>query len=202
MKKSERYLVPPSPVRPVAVAALVLLLVSGSWLARAAYERWQEAQELQGRAERMASRQEKPVVNLPDPAQAEIQKHWRALQAERDFAWYPVFAAVENAVGDDIELMEFEPDKVNLQIALRGYARDSETLQEFIRELVLQPALLDVHLTHQKNVLRSAAKVLHFEVKAEIHKPSKADHPSRISVADTTRFAADPSLFFIASDYW
>ncbi|UMR29222.1 PilN domain-containing protein [Massilia sp. MB5] len=155
------------------MVVLVVLLAVGSCLAQGAYGHWQQVQELQGREEKMVRRQEKPVVSLPDPAQAEVQKHWRTLQAEREFAWYPVFAAVENSVGDDIELMEFESDNVNLQIASCGFARDSETLQDFIRELALQSALRDVHFSHQKNALRAGVKVLNFEMRADIRVPQR-----------------------------
>ncbi|AKU20483.1 PilN domain-containing protein [Massilia sp. MB5] len=173
MRKPDQYLLPPSPVKPAAAVALAALLIGAAWLGEAAYGQRQDALELQRKVARAARLKERPPARPPDPAQAETGKHWRALQAERDFAWYPVFAAVENAVGDDIELMEFEPDKQDLQIVLRGFARDGEALQEFIRELGRQPALREVYLSHQKNALRAGVKVLNFEMKADIRLPQR-----------------------------
>jgi len=107
---------------------------------------------------------------LPVPTKAEQERHeqWIKLQAERSFDWYPIFLALERASSEDIELLEFRPDKANRQLVLRGEARDMNALTKYVEQLAMQRILTQPYLSHQKNASRDALQVISFEIRASI----------------------------------
>jgi hypothetical protein len=131
--------------------------------------------EMQGRTAVMQQKSETlraAAAKAPPPqlskADVETQKRWTALRAERDFSWGPLFAAVEHAGNEDIELLGFEPDKVNRKVVFRGEARDALAVVEFLERLASQKVLKEVHLAHQKKMVRGRINPIAFEIKAGI----------------------------------
>jgi len=110
---------------------------------------------------------EKPKVE-PTKAELEETKQWGLLQKERNFTWAPLFSAVEKASSQDIELLEFQPEKANRSLLLRGEARDDAALLEFVDALADQPVLSHVHITHRKIRHRDRLITIIFEIKANI----------------------------------
>lgn len=106
----------------------------------------------------------------PHPTKAEQERHeqWIKLQAERRFDWYPVFLALERASTEDIELLEFRPDKANRQLVLRGEARDMNALTKYVEQLAAQRIITQPYLSHQKKASRDALQVISFEIRASI----------------------------------
>ena len=110
------------------------------------------------------------VAPAPKPTRSEtdIARRWQALAAERAYSWYPVFHALEQASSSDIELLEFLPDKASGKLLLRGEARNVEALTSYVSLLARQDVLSEVHLAHQKNVVRGSLELMTFEVRAQV----------------------------------
>lgn len=108
------------------------------------------------------------VVPKMSRAQEDDQKRWDALKVEREFAWKPLFLALERAGNNNIELLEFHPDKASKRVILRGEAMDHQALMTFLEKLESQPTLKNVHLTHQENVARERLVTITFEIKATL----------------------------------
>ena len=106
-----------------------------------------------------------PKLSLSD---LDLRKRWTAMQAEREFAWKPVFTALERAASPEIELLEFDPDKVSRQLTLSGEARDERALVAFLDALAAQPLFSHVHLTHQQKKVRDRLLTITFELKATL----------------------------------
>lgn len=107
---------------------------------------------------------------LPRPTKAEQERHeqWIKLQAERNFDWYPIFLALERASSEDIELLEFRPDKANRQLVLRGEARDMNALTNYLDQLTVQKMISQPYLSHQKLAPRDGLQIVSFEIRASI----------------------------------
>ena len=116
----------------------------------------------------LAAVQVKSVVAKPRPADAEQQKRWAELRAERDFPWQLVFQSVERSDRSNIELLEFRPDKRNRRIILRGEARDREALSAYLQALAELPTLSQVHLLHRQALIRDKLTTVGFEIKVTI----------------------------------
>lgn len=101
----------------------------------------------------------------------ERNAQWEKLAVERNFGWYPVFHALEKASQEDIELLEFRPDKVNRQLSLRGEARDMKALVDYLGRLSEQPVVRRAYLVHQKATQRGSLPILEFEVHALLAGP-------------------------------
>ncbi|MYM67693.1 hypothetical protein GTP45_12725 [Pseudoduganella sp. FT55W] len=104
-------------------------------------------------------------------SELEEQKRWASLRAEKAFDWYPVFVALERSSEADIELLEFEPDKAGRRIVLRGEARNTEALRDYLERLSVQNAFAEVYLAHEKTKLRDGFVTLSFEIRARISTP-------------------------------
>ena len=149
--------------------ALVLILACLTvWLGFQAYQFHIQTAEIQTRVEKLRVRQAALEKSKPTQKELEEQKRWTALKQERDFPWERIFKAVERASSKDIELLEFEPDKRNRIIVLRGEARDLAALVSYLERLSLQAGLSDVHLVHQQNVTRDRLETVSFEMKATL----------------------------------
>lgn len=107
----------------------------------------------------------RPVTKV-NRQQQEEQKRWALLQAERNFSWVPLLAAIEKASDKNIELLEFHPDKSSRLILLRGESNSQKALISFIEKLENQEILKNVHLTHQEHILRERLETVGFEIKA------------------------------------
>lgn len=108
---------------------------------------------------------EQPAPRAEDAVRSE---HWSKLQIERRFNWYPLFSALERASDDDIELLDFSPDKLNRHLSLRGEARSMDALVEYLARLSAQPVIGRTYLGYQKVVERGGLKVISFEIKASL----------------------------------
>ncbi|MGZ5198334.1 MAG: PilN domain-containing protein [Telluria sp.] len=110
-----------------------------------------------------------PVKRITRPfVEPEVVKRWKAIKAEADFEWYPVFRALEAANNQGIELLEFSPDKPGRRIVFRGEAKDHNALTTYVAALSAQPVFHELYLAHQKVVRRQGMDILTFEVRARI----------------------------------
>lgn len=161
-------------LRPPALAGrrywlvVFVLFALTCWLALMALRADNAADRAGQRLAQLHAAQAKRVVPVAVPIEPAMLKRWKALQAERDFSWGDVFAAVEKAGNEDVELLSFEPDKANRSIQLRGEARDQKALLAFVEVLAQQPNLTKVHLIKQQRNKRDHVETLVFEVKAVI----------------------------------
>lgn len=96
------------------------------------------------------------------------QKRWASLRDERAFDWYPVFLGLENSSEADIELLEFEPDKVGGKMVLRGEARNIDAVADYMKRLSGQGVFAQVYLSHEKVRLRGTLPLLVFEIRTTI----------------------------------
>ncbi|MDN2700408.1 hypothetical protein O0881_00190 [Janthinobacterium sp. SUN100] len=117
---------------------------------------------------RLESRRIVSAPVQPSKAQADVQRRWDALAAERAFNWYPVFRALEQTTSADIELLEFVPDKPGRRIVLRGEARTSDALISYLGAMAAQGSFDEVYLAHQKRIQRAGMSLISFEVRAVI----------------------------------
>lgn len=109
-----------------------------------------------------------PPTPKPSRAELETRRHWEALRHERNFSWYPLFAALEHATSTDIALLEFLPDKKARTLTLRGSARTLDALTAYLGVLADAPAFEEVYLSHQKRVQLGTSSVIGFEVRMRI----------------------------------
>ena len=150
------------------VLSAVLLLCGSALLGVQAYRQHLLAEQAQHRIAQLRSVQAASVVPKASRNEQDEQKRWAALKLERDFPWEKVFQAVEKVSSTNIELLEFQPDKSNRRIVLRGEARDLKALTAYLEALAAQAALTNVHLTHQQDLVRDRLETVSFEIKATL----------------------------------
>lgn len=168
MTNMERLLRPRGRAGSAMWMGAVALLAIAAWLSEDAYVRFDVLRREQAAVDRLRV----PVRPAsPPPLSREDREHDRrlaALHAERGFRWYPVFKGLEQASSEDIELLEFAPDKVNKTFILRGEARDTAALLAYLAALAQQESFGDVYLAHQKQGRRDNLAVQRFEMRGRI----------------------------------
>lgn len=166
MTALDNFLVPAlrSP-RWFGVATLVCLLAAGG-----AAREYLAAENQAVQLRREAARLQVPAPAKPrlSKAEEERKEHWKSLANERAFNWYPVFKALERASSDDIELLEFQPDKTNGQLVLRGEARNMDALVSYLERLSGQDIVGRAYITHQKSAARESLRTVAFEIKSSL----------------------------------
>jgi hypothetical protein len=168
MSDAARYLQPRNRYRTAVWGLAFILLAGAAWLLQEALLQHERQQDAQQQVERLrASLRPKPVPK-PSRSELDIQRRWAALQSERAFDWYPIFSALEQADSNDIELLEFAPDKTGRKLVLRGEARDVAALLSYVENLTEQPAFSQVYLSHHKSKASSSPQTVAFEVRAAL----------------------------------
>lgn len=147
-------------------ASIVALIAVGTCLCIQAYRLHQVAEQATVRNNKALAAQAVAVVPIPSRVAQETLKRWAALKVERSFPWPALFLAVERAANVNIELLEFQPDKQNRRIVLRGEARDIKALIVYLDALAAQAVLSNVHLVHQDAIVRDRLETVAFEIKA------------------------------------
>lgn len=168
MRDPQRYLEPRPRWRAAVWGAALALMALAGLLTHSARQNYQIAllhEEAAVRA-RVAS-QPKPKPK-PSRNEMELQKRWASLENELAFAWYPVFLALEAASNEEIELLEFAPEKAAHRLVLRGEARDLKALFAYVQAVSDQPAFRQVYLAQQKNKTTGALSTIEFEIRAQI----------------------------------
>jgi Tfp pilus assembly protein PilN len=148
---------------------LVLLLAAIVGLGWRAWQDYAQTARLKARLERLQDTQAKLHPPPPDKLADETAKKWAALQAERGFAWEPLFRAVERSTGPGVELLEFQPDKATRTVSLSGEAKDQRALIAFLNALAAQSILRNVYLAHQQVVAHDRLETISFEIKATLY---------------------------------
>lgn len=162
------YLRPPiRQSRPLWFAIITAAGISLA-LGAQAYQQYQRAEQATLRNQELLAAKAQTIVPLPSSVDLDKQKRWAALKVERDFAWEPLFHAVEQAANSDIELLEFQPEKNSRHMTLRGEARDRKALTTFIAALAAPRSLGNVHLVHQQTMTRDRLETVSFEIKATL----------------------------------
>jgi hypothetical protein len=158
------------PVRghlPQLLVALGLVAVAG-WMAMQGLSEHDAASKTEEAYRRLQTVSKSKTVPKVDRAKGENLKRWDELRKERAFAWTPIFQAVERSAGEQIELLEFRPEKVTGYIALRGEARDQAALVEFLDNVALQAPFERTHLTYQALRSRGQLQTIEFEIRASL----------------------------------
>ena len=145
-----------------------ILLAAAVFVGMEAHRLASEASADRARYERLHKLSRPRVQIKPSTKELEEQKRWDGLRAERAFDWYPIFRGLENSSEADIELLEFEPDKVGRKLVLRGEARNIEALTDYMDRLSAQGVFAEVYLAHEKAKLRGVLPVVVFEIRATI----------------------------------
>lgn len=166
MDKMTRYLTAPARFSWQLWALAVVFCGLALYLGAQAYDQHEQASAAMARGDRLRAAQASRPVPKVSRLEAEEQKRWAALKVERDFAWRPLFDALEQATSTDIELLQFQPDKAGERVYLSGEARDEAALAAFLEALSAQATLKNVHLTHQENKARDRLITVLFEIKA------------------------------------
>ena len=161
-----KFLRPSNPA-PIWLLLLVVACIAVSFVSLIDFKRqtdsWNEVAQ-------QVVRLKTAVRPKPRPSKADdVQREqWAKLSAERGFDWYPIFLALERASTGDIELLEFQPDKANKQLRLRGEARDMKALASYLERLSAQRTITEAYLSHQKKTERDAIQVVAFEIRATL----------------------------------
>lgn len=168
MRNPQRYLEPRPRWRVMLwVAALILLAISAAFV----YSGWQNlllAKSYDEAAERSRIAAQPKPPPRPSRSELEMQKRWASVENELAFNWYPIFRALESADSEDIELLEFAPDKPARRMVLRGEARDLPALFAYVQAVSDQPAFRQVYLAHQKNKTVGTLTTVEFELRAQL----------------------------------
>lgn len=161
-------------LRPRSRRAVLVWLVAAvfcatsAWLGWDAYERHQALETFQRELVRLRALHRVPPPPKLSREDRERAKRWASLKGEREFRWYPVFRGLEGASNEDIELLEFAPDKVNRTFLLRGEARDLAALLRYLDALASQDGFDNVYLAHQKLSKRDAIMAVAFEIRGKV----------------------------------
>lgn len=143
----------------VLIAAFILLTIK---LERA----WIQYQVVETKIESIKKRVlNKPVIK-PTKNQQEDQKHWMTLANDMQYPWGQLFQSLEKASNNEIELLQFQPDKTNKNVLLVGEAKTQKSLEALLMKLERDQNLQDVHLTHQEYIKRDRLETVGFEIKA------------------------------------
>ncbi|AVR95257.1 hypothetical protein [Pseudoduganella armeniaca] len=168
MRRTEDLLAPRPRHRALAWLLAGALAAAAVQVAADAWSQLQLADHERTVLERLRVAAHRPPPAAPSREEKDQAKRWAALQVERGFRWYPVFQGLEKASSDDIELLEFAPDKVNRTFVLHGEARDVSALLAYVAQLSAQPAFVDVYLSHQKVTRRDALATQAFEIRGRV----------------------------------
>jgi hypothetical protein len=168
MRSERPYLVPPSACGYWLAAGCLLWIAASAALGFHAYRSHRDAGAHKALASSLAVATRRHLPAQPTPAQLEQARRWKSLEAERSFAWYPVFAALENSSAADIELLEFQPDKAGRTLVLHGEAQQVDALLAYIERLSAEPVFHDVELTHESPKVRERLITVAFEIRATL----------------------------------
>lgn len=146
--------------------AVAVLLSAAAWAVGTTLQRIADTRRSEVELRTALAQRRSPPVLKPSRADVELQRRWAALSAELAYSWYPLFRSLEQANSQDIELLEFVPDKVGHRVVLRGEARNFDALTGYLALLAEQDALSEVYLAHQKNLSRASITVVAFEIRA------------------------------------
>ncbi|UGQ48741.1 hypothetical protein [Massilia endophytica] len=169
MSDPAHYLKPRNRHRLPVWGLAAVLTLGAAWLGREALLQGERQEEAQQQAERLRAGLRPKPVPKPSRSELDIQRRWAALQSERAFDWYPIFNALEQASSDDIELLEFAPDKGGKRLVLRGEARDVAALLSYAESLAEQPAFGQVYLSHHKGKASGSLQTVTFEIRTSLN---------------------------------
>jgi hypothetical protein len=159
------------------VIALTILALSIS-LGVEIWLEYQHTRDLIARGEQLAAVRARSAAAAPSRTESDEQKRWAVLKNERDFAWGPLFRAIERSVSKDVELLEFLPEKSSRRVVLRGETRNDKALIDFLSALAAQPTLEHVHLVHQQGTAREGMQTVSFEIRANYIAGAPATRPN------------------------
>jgi hypothetical protein len=168
MSDFSHYLRPrPRRVLVIGGAAIALLTAAAILLAWNVQVR-NHISSAQSLKEQVAASRRVASIAKPNREEEEAARRWSALRTERQFSWYPIFRALERASDENVELLEFQPDKAGRRLLLRGEAKDLESLTSYLDRLASQSAIKEAYLAHQKIRVRGAQPVIAFEIRATL----------------------------------
>jgi hypothetical protein len=165
MSDHSKYLVPRKRASWLWLTA-GLLIAAAIGLSIEALHKWDEAEAVRQQVAKLSV--PRPAPPKPSRAELDMKARWAALRQERSFRWYPLFSALEGASSEDIELLEFQPEKATGQLILRGEARTVDALFDYVQNLSRQPAFANAVLLRQKKKQRDSMTVITFEIQATL----------------------------------
>jgi hypothetical protein len=167
-KPLESYLAP-KPRNGLGISlAMLALAVAAIWLALLDWKQLNKSRLLDEQLATLQVKRAARAVPIQSRQQIDEAKQWTQLRLEKDFPWQSVFQAIERTSSQDIELLEFHPDKSNRLIVLSGEARNIDGLLAYLQELSIKTTWTNVHLTHQEKIQHGTLETISFEIKAAL----------------------------------
>jgi hypothetical protein len=127
---------------------------------------WIQYQTTETKIENLKKRLLNKPVAKPTKNQQEDQKQWMILANDMQYPWGQLFQSLERASNNEIELLQFQPDKTSKNVLLVGEAKSQKSLEAFLIKLERDQNLHEVHLTHQEYVRHDHLETVQFEIKA------------------------------------
>lgn len=162
------YLRPRSRLKWILSLATLAMAAPAFWLFTLAYTDYQTVEQLREHNTRLMAKTAKPSAPKVGRNEKELTKHWNDLKTELDFPWLRLFAAVERADSDQIELLDFQPDKLNRVVTLRGKAINTQALISYLDVLADQPLISQAYLVHQQAAVQDKLDIVDFEIKVTL----------------------------------
>ena len=159
------YLRPRSRLKWILSLATLTMAAPACWLFTLAFADYQTVEQLREHNARLLAKTAKPGAPKVNRNEKELSKHWNDLKRELDFPWLRLFEAVERADNNQIELLDFQPDKLNRIVTLRGKAINTHALIAYLDVLADQPLISQAYLTHQQAFVQDGLDIMDFEIK-------------------------------------
>lgn len=155
---------PRAPYRALGYLSALLIAIAALAVARTAFLSHQEAEALARGNESLRAKQAAAHAE-PSPKDLELRRQWAVLQQERAYPWAKVFRAVEHAADQEIELLEFRPDRHAGMLVLKGEGRTAESVMRYLERLQEDPTFSRVYLAHTASVERGRLVTRAFELR-------------------------------------
>lgn len=170
MRPLQDYLRPAAAATGVLRKATVILSLVAVLVSWGALKERARHLELQANNATLFAAQKPRVTPALSRADREAAARLTQLKQERQFPWHLLFQAVERSGNDEVELLEFHPDKGSHKILLGGFAKNSMALVRYIDQLDAQPSLHTVYLVQQSIVTENGTARIAFKIRASLRK--------------------------------
>lgn len=95
-------------------------------------------------------------------------KQAEAVLRQLALPWAAMIHAVESAAGDDVVLLQMEPDARERKLRLMAEVKNEQAMLEYLRRLGLAEALAEVHLASHQVVLEDPRRPIQFTALARL----------------------------------
>lgn len=155
-------------------AAGVLLLLAALATAAALIERRREIDQ----AIALARPSEHPSALRPaaggtsrDPKEQELRSAQLVVR-QLALPWADMLMAIESAAGDDVAVLQVQPEARERVLRVTAEARDERAMLGYLRRLAESPVLVDAHLSSHQWITEDPRRPLQFTVLAQLRTSS------------------------------